>query len=151
MQKLCSRCGLAKPISSFAQRAASKDGLAAACRECINASNRGSYRSNPVAKAQAIERTTRNRKLRFEQEPGYRRAHVLWGSTKRRTKIPPWVSINDFVSVCALADLLGEDFHVDHVIPLNHPLVCGLHVPENVRVMYGPLHLLLPDPPLDSL
>jgi hypothetical protein len=26
-------------------------------------------------------------------------------------------------------------FHVDHVIPLRHPLVCGLHAHTNLRVV----------------
>ena len=31
----------------------------------------------------------------------------------------------------------GVTHHVDHEIPLQHPLVCGLHVESNLRVMTG--------------
>ena len=142
MQKQCTRCRITKPLTDFVVRTASRDGRSAACADCLKAAKRAEYRENPTLRAAQIARAVANRRDRFEAEPGYRRAFNMWGGVKRRTRIPPWVSIADFVPICRTAELLGPDFHVDHVIPLRHPLVCGLHVPENVRVMYGELHLL---------
>ncbi len=51
----------------------------------------------------------------------------------------PWADFDAIRAVYREADrlteLTGEKHHVDHVIPLNHTRVCGLHVAENLRVI----------------
>lgn len=52
---------------------------------------------------------------------------------------PPWVSHKDFLELqarkIALHELTGEPHTLDHIIPLNHPDVCGLNVPWNIQVI----------------
>ncbi len=81
-------------------------------------------------------RTARNRHARLDRDPAYRRAYNLWNSTKKRnTVIPPWVSITDFLPICHVAVELGDGWVIDHKLPINGELVCGLHVPENLQVI----------------
>jgi hypothetical protein len=135
MQKVCTVCSVAKPFSAYARRAASADGLAPLCKECKCAAAREKYRTDPGIRAVAMMRAKINQKKRFLADPVYQRAFNLWGSSKRRTRMVPWAKITDFLQVCEEALAAGADCDIDHIIPLNHPLICGLHVANNVRVL----------------
>lgn len=133
--KTCSRCKVEKPFTEFVTRSASKDGYAAACRQCLNTAKRAVYQGDADERERVKKRSILNKRARFERDPAYKRAFNLWGSTKKRTRLPPWVSITDFLPVCRKAIRLGSEYEIDHIVPLKHPLVCGLHVPDNVRVV----------------
>lgn len=51
----------------------------------------------------------------------------------------PWADRDAIRAIYAKAKLetllTGVEHVVDHKIPLNHPLVCGLTVPDNLRVI----------------
>lgn len=57
---------------------------------------------------------------------------------------PPWVKRSDFDAVVALKDELtaetGKEHVLDHIIPLNHPRVCGLTVPWNMEPLPRPVN-----------
>lgn len=133
MQKQCSRCQATKPLNDFLRRAAAHDGLTAACGSCLRDAKKTDYVLKDRAKT--LARVKKNKQDRFERDPAYKRAFYLWGTTKKRTKIPPWVSITDFVPICRKALKLGSEYEIDHIVPLKGEKVCGLHVPQNLRVV----------------
>lgn len=53
--------------------------------------------------------------------------------------MPPWVSIGALRGLQEQARWLsvmsGVEHHLDHIVPLNHPRVCGLTVPWNLRIV----------------
>lgn len=52
---------------------------------------------------------------------------------------PPWVDRRELFAMHATAQAMSRasgTLHVlDHIVPLNHPLVCGLTVPWNLRIV----------------
>lgn len=58
-----------------------------------------------------------------------------WQLQHRRKATPRWVCQWKVNFIYATARLLG--LHVDHIVPLRHPLVCGLHTEHNLRMLPG--------------
>lgn len=56
---------------------------------------------------------------------------------QRIVATPPWVDMRAIREIYIQAEHLGyetgELHDVDHIVPLIHPLVCGLHVPWNLQ------------------
>lgn len=80
-----------------------------------------------------------------------RRAPVIHGGTlggkrrRRREKraTPNWLTPAQKLEIQklyllaeALTEVRGESWVVDHIVPLDGKIVCGLHVPWNMRVIH---------------
>lgn len=56
-----------------------------------------------------------------------------------RARIPPWADRKQIRAIyqvrATLSRMTGVRYSVDHVVPVNHPLVCGLHVAANLEVL----------------
>ncbi len=63
---------------------------------------------------------------------GLRYYNAIWNAQ------PPWQDPKPirriYKEARALGKITGEKMHVDHIMPLQHPLFCGLHVPWNLRI-----------------
>lgn len=74
-----------------------------------------------------------------QAHPEQRRIANANRHAKKRMAIPAWADTGRISEVYRRAAALG--FEVDHVVPLCSPLVCGLHVWENLQVLDRPLNL----------
>ena len=60
-------------------------------------------------------------------------------STVYKTACPSWANKDAIDRIYKEAKQLTKTsnikYQVDHIIPLRHPLVCGLHVEHNLRII----------------
>lgn len=158
--KRCSICLKELPLSDFGIRRASPDGLGYICKGCVvlrsrawRAANKEHHRAS-VATWQKANKAKVNRNSRESRSRNKaRRAEVCrqWNErnqdkraaalARRRAKIvtPQWADhavIGKFYAEAKkLEKWSGIKYHVDHIVPINHHLVCGLHVPANLQVI----------------
>jgi len=66
-------------------------------------------------------------------------AYIVERRKKRDKSIPPWADRKAIKAIYIKASQLtietGVKHEVDHIIPSNHQLVCGLHVENNLQIL----------------
>lgn len=88
------------------------------------------------------ERLLEKQKAWKQANKGKVLANVAFRKAKKRQATPPWLAAEQRRQMRDLYETaeifranLNEDFHVDHIVPISHPLVCGLHVPWNLQIL----------------
>ena len=160
--KTCRRCNIEKLDNEFHPHKAFASGRSSWCRECHRAANREWYAENKEKqnaksvdwrKAHPDASASADRRYKAKNAERLAIAHQGWcqaNKDKRRattakrkaTKLqatPSWASKSAIDRIYRLArqlqDLTGVRMHVDHIVPLQHPLVCGLHCERNLQII----------------
>lgn len=156
--KVCSRCSTPKPRSEFPKAKSCADGTRSYCKVCDKArkdiwrrDNREKHNEkcrawveNNREKRKAISRAYREKVKADGREREFKRAwreanldraraYTNHRRRKLRAATPPWVDSREVLAVYEEAKRRGMT--VDHIIPIQHPLVCGLHVPWNLQLL----------------
>jgi len=119
-EKWCGKCGEVKHRNAFHNYTRSRDGLTRTCKECRAIAGKEYYNKNRKRYIAAA----RLRRICTEE------AMPTWLTKKHHEQIQ---QIYDHARECSL--LTGDEYVVDHVIPIKGRSVCGLHVPWNLQVL----------------
>ena len=116
-------------------------------KERLNAEAAQRYRDDPE---RAIERAAKWAKENAEKVMGYKKAWKMANPESvressflrnRRTKraSPAWRNKKAMVAIYrkarALTESTGVEHHVDHIVPIQSDLVCGLHCEQNMQIL----------------
>jgi hypothetical protein len=140
--KLCRRCDTLKPKAMFSKRTDRPNGLQSRCNACAReihnewrllnkarrAADMAAWRAKNPGKSSVWRKRWQQNNLAV-----CRAANARRHAAKLRA-VPPWAEAEKIALVYSKARQLGLE--VDHVVPLQHPLVCGLHVWANLQLLH---------------
>ena len=116
-----------------------------ACSECKATSNKRWWDNN-TEHGRELVYNWRNNNLDKHREmvnravkawdirnPGKRNSYTANRRAKLLDATPAWADRSEIQELYSLAQQQG--LQVDHIIPLNNPFVCGLHVANNMQLL----------------
>ena len=145
-------------MSEFRPNSRGKGRTRKDCRECEcaraaqvpkekqAAAHRKYQAKNPGGHVRYLARNPSKRKAELERAREYKKenaAKVLATNARRKAMkmnaTPAWADLEKIEALYEAArlctKLTGTQWHVDHIVPLKHPLVQGLHVEANLQVI----------------
>jgi hypothetical protein len=153
--KRCTHCKVEKAFDAFYTHPKMADGRLGQCKPCRDSYvaawvQKNKVRRREIGRASAsLNRTPERSAAAFAKwyETAYadpaKRARMKSRVAKRRAvqiaATPSWANEFFIEQAYELAQLrterLGVKWEVDHIVPLQSDLVCGLHVEHNLRVI----------------
>ena len=148
--KTCTCCGLEKALTEFNKKKQKKDGLSPWCKKCASEKTRNYYQKNKEKVSNSSSaRYFKNKEVRDSYMVEWRKnnkSKMRALSAKKRASIlertPKWLSQEHIEAIKVEYELaywcstvMGSQYHVDHIVPLQGKTVSGLHVPWNLRVI----------------
>jgi len=148
--KHCYTCQSTKPLSEFNKMKASSDGHQSTCRACYKQyklDHKEKIKQYRLDHKEEIKQYRLDHKEEIKQwcvdhKEEKNQSKKLWRKdNKEKTAVynanqsrgrVPW---RDKDKIAKMYLDCQPGYHVDHIIPINHPLVCGLTVHNNLQIL----------------
>src|SRR5437899_4133482 len=131
-KRYCERCAAVKIRETQIKNMGRVRAWAQANKERMNRIKREWRKSHPLQKAKATRKWARANQEHLNVMAAAR-------GKQRREATPRWANKFFIVEIYKLAALrrkvTGVNYTVDHIVPLRSPIVCGLHVENNLAII----------------
>ena len=144
--KKCTKCGSIKELINFsADKRVKKDERRAICTSCtkeLRVKSKDRKKSTDRLRYEGKSIQLREYAARYRKKNRSKvNAYDAMRDAEKRRAIPSWANrslIRDIYDLSSRRSMeFGYQWHVDHIIPLKSPIVCGLHVEYNLQVIPG--------------
>jgi hypothetical protein len=78
----------------------------------------------------------------FRERSTRNQAHSFNYWTKIYWATPPWISELQIAEMRRISTNAPPGYHIDHIVPLTSPYVCGLNVPWNLQYLPEKVNLI---------
>jgi hypothetical protein len=133
--KICRDCKESKDESLFIKNRGFKNGVDTLCKSC-------NLRRVREWRVSGKRDSAKESSLYYSRHTGKCVSRVAKYRAKKIQAIPKWLTKDDLSFIETLYSLsksktyeTGIRWEVDHILPLNGELVCGLHVPANLQLL----------------
>ena len=133
--KICVKCKVKKTLDSFALQKETKDGRHSQCKKCRSAYDKQKYDPKKRRK-EYLENHTKSKEERRAYYAANKEDYYYRKAMRRAAKLkatPKWFEQDLVAIVYKKAKELK--CHVDHIVPLQSTLVCGLHCWANLQLL----------------
>ena len=169
--KSCRVCKETKVFEDFIKRPDRKNAYRNICKVCHNKSTKAYYHENKEsrseynkawrednkddikAKSKAYYKENKDSVLNYTKtwRSENKEKVLAYGANRRAVRLqacPPWltsahkIEIESFYFLAKDCEAIsGQNYHVDHIVPLQGKGVCGLHVPWNLQILPSDINL----------
>jgi hypothetical protein len=168
--KTCTHCHQEKLFEAFYTSSTHKSGYVSWCKNCEADRCKAKFECrkekqlakakewrllNPDANEASIQSWRKNNPKRMaaiyqdwaKRNPAKVNAKWMKRDAAKKHRTPSWLTLDEFWMIEQAYDIaakrsqmLGIEFHVDHIVPLQGKTVSGLHVPWNLQVIPAKLN-----------